>query len=551
MRNDILPLFPCQEFPLRCFISSRLHDRRISCTPNGDILTSDERQDGEEWLIIGCADDTFRLQSRVHGKFLLSDVNGQICTSDCIPNDQGQWKLIKKSPDIFSFLIYTTCGKNQRQLSCEGDGVNTILMQEQDQWYQYSNPSYFWDIELLSGELCFLSSPGQDRRLSCHPWSGRLSMSSNWKGWEVWRFIEAGNDHVRISNWTHQKKFLCSDSDGTVWTSNNHLGSWEMWKVERAPNGYNGVVLKSVSHGRFLKAAVNGSPVSTSPTFDGFSTTWHTDAGHRQSFYISSVCQGKRIGSSESQVYITSNRKAKEVWEIKQQSDGSVSLHSKAHGKNLGSGPDGSLYVTEELGEGEKWELTKITKEGILCVGLKSIQHDRYLCCDTDGQVSTILSDEDMSSSIVAWSLDPYLPETMSGGKMRNLAIGGSVAALSIVAAPFAVMGAVSALGFGAGGIASGSIAAGWMSAEAIASGGMIAAGGTVATLQSIGAAGLGIAGTSAALGAGATFGATALGISAAVPSNGPSSKDVAVDNSGGMKVSDKRPFCNWRNWEY
>ncbi len=104
----------------------------------------------------------------------------------------------------------------------------------------------------------------------------------------------------------------------------------------------------------------------------------------------------------------------------------------------------------------------------------------------------------------------------MTGEQMINLTIGGSVAALSIIAAPFAVMGAIAGLGFCAGGIASGSIAAGMMSAEAIASGGMIAAGGTVATLQSIGAVGLGVAGTSAAIGAGATLGVSAVGISAA-----------------------------------
>ena len=136
--------------------------------------------------------------------------------------------------------------------------------------------------------------------------------------------------------------------------------------------------------------------------------------------------------------------------------------------------------------------------------------------------------------------------------KKHNMTLIPLQCAVSIIAAPFAVMGATAGLGFGSGGIASGSIAAGWMSAEAIASGGMIAAGGTVATLQSVGAVGLGVAGTSAALGAGATIGASAVGISAAVSSNGPSSEDVAAKYTGSMKeeISHKRPFCNWRNWE-
>ncbi|XP_027489542.1 interferon alpha-inducible protein 27-like protein 2, partial [Corapipo altera] len=58
---------------------------------------------------------------------------------------------------------------------------------------------------------------------------------------------------------------------------------------------------------------------------------------------------------------------------------------------------------------------------------------------------------------------------------------------VALVAAPAVVAG----LGFTAGGIAAGSIAAKMMSAAAIANGGGVAAGSTVAVLQSIGAAGL------------------------------------------------------------
>ncbi|KAL6060594.1 hypothetical protein STEG23_019766 [Scotinomys teguina] len=63
-------------------------------------------------------------------------------------------------------------------------------------------------------------------------------------------------------------------------------------------------------------------------------------------------------------------------------------------------------------------------------------------------------------------------------------AIGGAVA----VAATPVVLGA---MGFTGTGIAAASIAAKMMSAAAIANGGGVAAGGLVATLQSVGAAGL------------------------------------------------------------
>ncbi len=85
------------------------------------------------------------------------------------------------------------------------------------------------------------------------------------------------------------------------------------------------------------------------------------------------------------------------------------------------------------------------------------------------------------------------MPRAISGGKLGTIAAVGAAAVALTVAAPFMFMGAVSFIGFGAEGILGGSIAAAMMSAEAVAGGGAIAAGGTVATLQSIGAAGLGL----------------------------------------------------------
>lgn len=88
--------------------------------------------------------------------------------------------------------------------------------------------------------------------------------------------------------------------------------------------------------------------------------------------------------------------------------------------------------------------------------------------------------------------------------------VAAAAATTLAVAAPAIVTGIVSAIGFETSGIAAGSTAAAMMSAEAVASGGGVAAGGLVATLQSIGAAGLGTAGVSAAASAGAAVGASA-----------------------------------------
>ncbi|XP_026558454.1 interferon alpha-inducible protein 27-like protein 2A [Pseudonaja textilis] len=81
-------------------------------------------------------------------------------------------------------------------------------------------------------------------------------------------------------------------------------------------------------------------------------------------------------------------------------------------------------------------------------------------------------------------------------------------AAVGLGTAAVAVPAAVGILGFSSAGIVVGSIGAKMMSAAAIANGGGVAAGGLVATLQSIGAAGMPTAVTAATTATGAALGA-------------------------------------------
>ncbi|XP_063445452.1 interferon alpha-inducible protein 27-like protein 2B isoform X2 [Mytilus trossulus] len=82
------------------------------------------------------------------------------------------------------------------------------------------------------------------------------------------------------------------------------------------------------------------------------------------------------------------------------------------------------------------------------------------------------------------------------GSWFKPLAIGTACLVGGAVLAPIAVPAALGAIGFTSGGVAGGSIAAAMMSSV-----GNVAAGSAIATMQSIGAAGLGAAGT--AVGAG------------------------------------------------
>ncbi|XP_072211627.1 interferon alpha-inducible protein 27, mitochondrial-like [Excalfactoria chinensis] len=90
--------------------------------------------------------------------------------------------------------------------------------------------------------------------------------------------------------------------------------------------------------------------------------------------------------------------------------------------------------------------------------------------------------------------------------------VGGGVAAGAAVAGvPLVVW----SLGFTAAGITAGSVAAKMMSAAAIANGGGVAAGSTVAVLQSVGAAGLSIG---AKLGLASVFGPVGAVIGSVIP---------------------------------
>jgi len=491
-----------------------------------------------------------KFQNCAHGKFLTSSNDGNISTSTSEGSHHREWRLCREEEisddEGTTFDTYSIFNLGiKRYLTCEENrDVCAIIKESVDE--KEGHPPPGWNIELLTGELCFMSSPTTHRHLSCHALTSELSMSPNRKGWEVWRFVEAGgNDgHVRISNWIHGhgKKYLFSDENGNVSTSDNPVGSWEKWSVELAPEGFHGVAIKSVSHNRYLQVGSDGTPISTCEVF-GALTLWHLDAAHSQNFAISSIPNDKRIGcGKEGQIYSTDNRKEWEVWEMQQQQHGFISLRSRAHGKILCSDTNGNLFVTEMVDDSGLWKLAH--SEGGLHIISKST--GRYLSCGKNDNHLATVSPSTLLGNSESWSVEPILPDTITASQLRNNIIGGSLAVASILAAPFAVMGVIGAMGFGTTGIAGGSVAAGMMSAEAISAGGAIAAGGTVATLQSIGAVGLGVAGTAASMSAGAVVGASVWGIAATSARKGPSTKG---ESNIATESSLTRPFCHWQFW--
>jgi len=206
--------------------------------------------------------------------------------------------------------------------------------------------------------------------------------------------------------------------------------------------------------------------------------------------------------------------------------------------------------------------------------GLRFSHGFLFLSCDSaNGSIVTKeISEMSSVADTATWILEPCLPGTLRGSRVWNMVGIGAVTLAAAFVAPMAVTGVIGALGFGAEGIMAGSVAAGMMSAEAAASGGAIAAGGTVATLQSIGAAGLGVAGTTASMSGGALVGGGIAAETSKVVSKDKDSKHDDDDNGNtlvGMTaatardgtdedkgdddndtfISNTRSFAAWKDW--
>ena len=91
-----------------------------------------------------------------------------------------------------------------------------------------------WQVEFVSGELCFLSSCNNQHQVRCDL-VGKLSLTEEKKGREVWRFVETGSGKVRIFSWMH---LFCivSNQDGQVTTA--AIGKVEELELKYPPKGH-------------------------------------------------------------------------------------------------------------------------------------------------------------------------------------------------------------------------------------------------------------------------------------------------------------------------
>lgn len=368
-----------------------------------------------------------------------------------------------------------------------------------------------WELEFTSGELCFISNPVMHTQLRCNVF-GQLSLSSVFQGWEVFRFIEVGFGYVAISSWTHSHKFLSSDPDGRVFTSENRLGHWEKWRLEKTENG---VYIMSVAHpGRYLTIGREGEDMIQTTIQPTDFAKWHLDAAHSNLYYLGT--KGKsdnklQVSSNKHGPFLSKHRRDWEEWKMDRTPSGDVTLWSKAHEKYLGCNSNGELHTTSTKGDWSLWELEESPYGGVF---LKSKAHQRTLSVANDNLYTT----QDSFTEAETFQLEPKLPITISGPRLAALGAAGAVGIALTVAMPYAVLGAMEAAGWAATEL---SILAGF-SAEAVAG-----------------------------MGGGALLGVGVLGTTAAVVKDEIDGRklNASTEVKGDYLIGVHRPISAWRNW--
>lgn len=382
-----------------------------------------------------------------------------------------------------------------------------------------------------------------------------------------------------------------------------------LWKIEHA--GEDGLWIRSVAHDRLLvlvennnnnnskndtKQRITVTPTTVSTISAGKSSQrlfcWHAEPAHRNNFRICTTAdtqdETKTTANATTKwldkqddkqkgprVALTEKPHKAPVWKIEFVEPGYVRLQVK---KDDSSKDDHGFYcvsyhrqsssivllTTADLDDDEEsfvWKIGKANDRDANAFVLS--QEGPVFLAHQNGEIVALdLSDSNTSGeengkeslamnaadATTMWKLEPYLPNSLSSQQVwkRGAIVAAGVA--SAIVAPWAVTSAICMLGFGAEGIAAGSVAAGMMSAEAIASGGGVMAGGTVATLQSIGVLGLG---TGATLAVGGTGAALGTGVVAAVASrnNGTASDQAGGTASDAEHAGAVLPLALWRDW--
>eukprot|EP00985_Skeletonema_marinoi_P006915 scaffold3024_cov115-Skeletonema_marinoi.AAC.1 len=531
--------FPVVEQPPRCILTSVSDNNiRLTSTKKGLVDITSSRGDKELFLLIPavktCNDegdakkkkDVYYLKSYKFNRYLTSDSEtGEVSTvkisaeinnnvenndeeeeeekkkdwvaaakakaesalADNSPTkselgDAEQW-LLMHSPHGGHFLVSV---KNELNIAtCSrtvNDGEGRRITTNSVGLKGANSVEESWDVEFVSGELCFMSSSPSTsseestKQIRCDL-LGKCSLTSEKRGWEVWRFVEMGGGKVRIVSWMHSQFCIACNHEGKVSTIG--IGKAEEgcdeWTVEKAPEGCTGVVIKSVACARRMLCRREGGGLSTMQEFEGDCGVWQLDAAHSQVYTLTSFHHMRSIGPFP---YVTENMKQSDQFVLQMiDEDGTVRLYHKSNGLYLGSNEDGDVECITVSDNDDNESSTELwTMEQAIDGGytFRSKTHGGLLSFSNDEinpKLCTVTAMTDDKREV--WSINPLLPRAISSGKIKTFAIGTSVAVGTTVAMPFLMAGMLAVVPAEAT-LAASVMAAGLTGAEAIASVGAI-----------------------------------------------------------------------------
>jgi hypothetical protein len=473
-------------------IFSESYQVYLGSDANGNVNVSKSVQTNEEWYIIQYDDNTLRLISKEHERYLsCSPSLSTVADMDIITqSDACKWFLDPVLPTKHStkqIIAGTTAGvttlglaivdpistlaglgfvgmtmeafqgakttadytinRTTGKMSAEETTVSELSSKEDPvmayiQRKSHGISSNSTDFSIVT-DLFFLSTSKtvDNSYVGCNS-SGRIFATKEPKGWSVWNFQVVENGKFRIMSWA-QEKYLCLSTGfgGTAKITNTkEVNDSTIWKVEESPSKYNGVTIKPTSNsGIYLK--YEGDNVRITYSFDGPSCVWNVEGANRQNFFLYSHFFKIRIGVQNNAAFTTNGMDKNLVWRVEQDDNGLISFYCGATDRYLGSNEVGQVTVSSILGDNEKWKI-HIGEDGSAEIE-SNFYRNKYLSCNQVGESYT----DDRIGENSVWKLEPALPQKSENNEtFMKYAAGAAVAGLSIMN-PLMAFGAFSAVG--------------------------------------------------------------------------------------------------------
>jgi hypothetical protein len=454
-----------------------------SATSNSSSKSSsgsdESSEDEDEATTGGVRTSSFVLQSVDRHVYLTCDINGELstCTHESLQakqelelqedqtttsTEEGHgsytWNFDYEDASGMSIQLINTTYQRRLSISYPEEDRNKKpvctaipVIKKQASYEPVPVDASRWKMRFLSGELLFMSNPTIDKRLRCDAF-GKLNLAENWKGWEVFRFVEAGNGgQLQIVSWTHEK-VLYSTEHGKVGTTDDRESNATLWTVARHCNEDGtggGVLLQSVEHGRYL-CALSATELGTvaSESFAFAAVQWELEPANTRIFSLASSSNVFLSSRHNGEVFTAKRGKDWEEWKMipvalaenedencTNTKENLFTILSCKHGQYLGSSDDGRVYTTETLQDAEYWELEESPKgDGYIIIS--HLHGERQLYCDEKGNMST------SSIECQEWQLKPRMPGSISKNQMF---MAGVAAATLLVASPISLAWGVAA----------------------------------------------------------------------------------------------------------